>query len=112
MPLDEDEWEQGGESEYDPQENLQERIFEFLQQHDSKAYSAKEIAREFGVLPNEEPTDSFLDALSRSVKGYGAIQDFVEALDVLTHEDKVEQKVVKQEDDFGETEETIYYRIK
>lgn len=112
MPLDKDEWEQGKESKYDPQENFQERILDFLQEHDENAYSAKEIAREFGVLPSEESTDSILDALGRSVKGYVVLQDFVEALDVLTQEGKVEQKTVLEEDDYGGERETTFYRTK
>jgi hypothetical protein len=112
MPIDEDEWNEAKSSEYEPQENLKGSILDFLQNNQPSAYSTKEIAREIGVLPSEESTDSIIDTLVRSYRGYSILNDFHDALEELMDEEMVEKKTIVEEDEYGNEEESDYFRAK
>jgi hypothetical protein len=95
---------------------LKQKVYGFLQDQSPQAYTAKEIAREFGMMPDEQSFSiglrSILGALGKMYRGYNNLQNFVTVLDELVEEARIERRVVSETDDRGREKERTYYRVK
>lgn len=98
MPLDEDEW-----SAASPAKSDKEIIHDFLREHPSEAYSAREIMQEVFEPDNESPAGKIAQAV--------LLRYVLALLEFMMAEGKVEERIVTREEESGEERVISYYRI-
>lgn len=98
MPLDDEEW-----SAASPTKSDTDIVYDFLREHPSEAYSAKEIMREVF----EPETESVAGKIVWAV----LLRYVLAVLQLLIADGKVEERVVIREDDSGGETAVSYFRI-